>query len=793
MSGILQSIGRYQVHSVLGQGNMGTVYRAIDPNLKRTVAIKMIHARARTSGDDSFAFRDRFQREAQAISQLNHPNIIAIYDSGFHQSEPFIVMEFVEGMPLDQAIKQNYIRDIDHKLMVLRHIATGLDYAHSRDIIHRDIKPANILVTPEGTTKLVDFGLAKLADSKLTTTGEFLGTPSYAAPEQVVSGTVNTQTDLFSFAVLSYEMLCGHRPFPGDNINSILYHLVNSPPEFDFSRIQCEAPDAVRAVFDKALAKDPNLRYESAHQFVSDLELSLAHRRAAEATMALNQVVNVNTRPSKRGWLGIATLVTLLAICAVVLGLWRTGVITDLIAPQTTLEPITEAAPQVKDTELHDVGDPEIVDLENLETETDELDDEPEPDAEQMRLAEEQRHRLLQAQMVTELQQRFFNQVDARQLDEAELTLLKLESLGHDIQTERRILAKVTQPKLAPVKETKQPKTTVTFEDLQRRFTDHEAGGQIEDMERVLAQLHLAFPKDPRSSDMETRLNAMKRARTEKIVQARESFSYGISVRDLIQAREQFGNLIELDAATEDDRKAVDILEQDTYINSLNMRFLRISAGTFNMGNQTPVLGNDDNLHEVVISRDFMIAVHEVTQAQWQAVMGQNPSEFKGDHLPVHNVSWKDCQRFVSRLNELEGGTFYRLPTEAEWEYACRAGTASLYAPGDNLDPAQANFNSTRANRGKPLPVGSFKPNAWGLFDMHGNLWEWCEDIYAPYPSEKVVDPVVTKSLSPSPRVIRGGSYASDSGKCESGFRGVHLRARNNNKIGLRLVREIQR
>jgi formylglycine-generating enzyme required for sulfatase activity len=179
--------------------------------------------------------------------------------------------------------------------------------------------------------------------------------------------------------------------------------------------------------------------------------------------------------------------------------------------------------------------------------------------------------------------------------------------------------------------------------------------------------------------------------------------------------------------------------------------------------------------HRVTLTKGFWIGKYEVTQEQWQQVMGTNPSHFKNQSNPVENVSWEDCQRFVQTLNSRISGGGFRLPTSAEWEYACRAGTSTSFHYGDDLDASMANFNGELPYgngikgeyRGKTLPVGSFRPNAWGLYDMHGNASEWCEDGYVEYTLDSVTDPT-GPSTGSSSRAIRGGGWNSSARECTS-------------------------
>ena len=163
------------------------------------------------------------------------------------------------------------------------------------------------------------------------------------------------------------------------------------------------------------------------------------------------------------------------------------------------------------------------------------------------------------------------------------------------------------------------------------------------------------------------------------------------------------------------------------------------------------IMNNQGKQHEVTLTKPFCMGKHEVTQEQWEAVMGKNPSSTKGAKLPVTNVSWEDCQEFIKKLNAKTNGG-YRLPTEAEWEYACRAGTTTAYSYGDNLTKSDANIDGDSISA-----VGSYKPNAFGLYDMHGNVWEWCEDWYADYQAGAVTDP--KGPATGERRVLRGGSF----------------------------------
>jgi formylglycine-generating enzyme required for sulfatase activity len=212
---------------------------------------------------------------------------------------------------------------------------------------------------------------------------------------------------------------------------------------------------------------------------------------------------------------------------------------------------------------------------------------------------------------------------------------------------------------------------------------------------------------------------------------------------------------------------------------SVSMEFCYIPPGTF-------IMGEENAAHQVTLIKGFHLAKYLVTQAQWQAVMGENPSHFKGQDLPVETVSWEDCQKFVDRLNRMGGLFTYRLPTEAEWEYACRAGSTTGYCFGDDEGRLGEYAWYSANSDSKTHPVGKKKPNAWGLCDMHGNVWEWCQDWYSDYPNGPVTDP--TGPNNGSFRVMRGGSWNNNAGNCRSANRNNNSPDNRNNNNGFRLA-----
>ncbi len=216
--------------------------------------------------------------------------------------------------------------------------------------------------------------------------------------------------------------------------------------------------------------------------------------------------------------------------------------------------------------------------------------------------------------------------------------------------------------------------------------------------------------------------------------------------------------------------------------NGVKMQFVRIEAGDFLMGSPANEAGrgSDETQHRVTISKPFYMGVYEVTQGQYQAVTGRNPSRFKGDDLPVEQVSWHDAVAFCKTLSE-RTGLDVRLPTEAEWEYACRAGTTTAYHTGNTISKTDANYSGSRT-----IPVGSLKkPNPWSLHDMHGNVWEWCADWHGDYPNGAATDP--TGPANGTSRVLRGGSWYYVPGGLRAAYRGRTAPDDRGNYFGFRV------
>ena len=276
----IEKLGKYEIRRELGRGAMGIVYEGYDPLIKRSVALKTIRA-DQLSGENAETVVARFRREAQAAGRLSHPNIVSIYDFGEEEGVWYIAMEFVKGRELKDYFQANERFTTADMVRIMTKLLDALDYSHRRGVVHRDIKPANIILLPDGSVKVADFGIAHIETSNMTQVGTTLGTPAYMSPEQIMGLPVDGRSDLFSAGVILYQFLTGERPFSGTSTTTMRKVLEENP--LPPSRFNVQAPPAMDAVVRKALAKRPEERFQSAGEFAAALNAA-AHGEAGASS-----------------------------------------------------------------------------------------------------------------------------------------------------------------------------------------------------------------------------------------------------------------------------------------------------------------------------------------------------------------------------------------------------------------------------------------------------------------------------------------------------------------------------
>jgi serine/threonine-protein kinase len=343
-----QRIGKYEILGKLGQGAMGEVFRARDPVLSREVALKRI-----TAGlDADETVKKRFRREMEAAANLAHPNIITVFEAGLEGEQLFMAMELLDGVDLKHALGERRMT-LDEKVGVAVQICEGVAYAHSKDIVHRDLKPANIHILPTGKVKILDFGLARLSGSEMTTAGMVMGTPHYMSPEQVRGLKADARSDVFALGCLFYELLTGRRPFDAESMHGVLFKIMQEDP-VPVRVAEPGVPEPIAEVVAKALAKPPADRFASAAEMLSALRQarrslsgrSASHLGALPPASAARKPGerSASSRPGRSGapaprpagWKWVLPAIAL-ALALVAIGGW--GLRDRLIGPPATPSP----------------------------------------------------------------------------------------------------------------------------------------------------------------------------------------------------------------------------------------------------------------------------------------------------------------------------------------------------------------------------------------------------------------------------------------------------------------------
>lgn len=268
------TLGRYKVLKELGRGSMGIVYLGKDPTIQRFVAIKTMRLDEIDDTDKLQEVRARFFREAESTGRLSHPNIVTIYDAGEEENLGYIAMEMLQGTTLKYWSRKPNLIPVEKLIPILATVADAMDYAHQQGVVHRDIKPANIMLTSEDVVKIMDFGIAKIGTSSRTQTNIVLGTPVYMSPEQIAGKKVDGRSDIFSLAIVMFELLTGRPPFLADNVSALLFAIAHTPHP-SLTAVRPDLPPIVKDILDQALQKDPVHRYRRASDLAEELRACL--------------------------------------------------------------------------------------------------------------------------------------------------------------------------------------------------------------------------------------------------------------------------------------------------------------------------------------------------------------------------------------------------------------------------------------------------------------------------------------------------------------------------------------
>jgi len=750
---------RYELGEEIGSGGFATVYKALDKKLNRTVAIKKLHPE---KSDETTAAR--FRREALSIASLNHKNIVQVYDVGEDSAtrELFLVMEFVEGGTLKEFLKEKSKLTLKEALPLFKGIAQGLSYAHRKNLVHRDIKPANILLTDNLEPKIVDFGLAQAGrDSELSMSGYGMGTACYMPPEQRRDAkSVNHTADIYSLGKVLYEMVTGEMPDTLDPSE------IPPPPQLSEIIFKCTKPK-------------PEDRFFSVDELIRDLE-SIAPEtgdKVKKKVSSANQCPSCGTENEKEARFCEGCGTGLFRNCpecekedsvnkqfCIACGTDVDG----FIATQDILQKMEKYVSLKKWT--------------RVKKEYEQFD-------KSVRLPGEKGTELL-------------SQIENINVENSEV-LAKIANLEK----------KLPQAKIAfNNSEWQNVVDLLTDLPTTTEEVDSESSRLIKEKNALLAQANGHLPTSIKIVAMidgrevnATLTNGSQSWTTPKTVNLKEDGDYNFSA-EYIEGKKRYK--CKDSSITADwkglKEKRLDLqevkrpLDSETWVaelgNGVTMELLPVEPGSFDMGSKGFFSSTSEKpMHRVTLTKPFWIGKYEVTQKQYETVMRSNPSSFKGSDNPVEKVSWNDAMEFCKKLTDKEHASGrlpadykYTLPTEAQWEFAARGGIKSSgykYSGSDDLDRVGWHDDNSGS---KTHAVGQKAANALGLYDMSGNVYEWCSDWYGDYPLGSVVDP--TGASSGSFRVYRGGSWFDcGGGGCRSADRDWDAPTSANGILGFRL------
>ncbi len=837
-------IGPYRIVRRLGRGSFGLVFLAEDVRLARQVALKLL-ARA---GLESDRERALFEREAGIASRLDHPGICTVFDVGRHGIWTWIAMRYIPGETLAERLTAPSDRlTLREILTMIEKVARALDVAHETGVVHRDVKPGNIMVTPDGEPIVVDFGLARdrsIGAPTLTLSGEATGTPAYMSPEQIDSarGVVDHRTDVWSLGVTLYEAVTGERPFDSPTQAGLFRAILDSEPPAPVRDRKRVGRD-LAIIIQTALAKDRERRYESAAGFADDLRRLMTHEPIRARPMGL---ASRTFRWARRNRLVAALLV-------VVTGLFIGGIATTaalLARARTNLEDWERLADGRKLEELERIARDELVPIVPEKADAMEpwlaaaralvarLDDHRQalesmrrrarPETESTRLREERRREQPRADLkILDLA------IENLRLHRANVervfgTPESRRSADQLLKNRLRVLAQRRAAAAANIA----ARTVFDFDD-DRDQLQHD---RLADLIAGLERFAFGGPGVPSLlANVEDRLATARGLRARTIDSHREAWNAAIDrvsrnplYRGLI-LREQVGLIpIGCDPSTtleefvdgrmgaiptRDERRQFRVESETAIV------FVLLPGGTLTQGAQrdrptSPQFDPASTADEIPLTTvpldPFFIGKFEVTQGQWMRWLDDLPSGYEvgasegGEVVdlrhPVESVSWHDCTYILRAYG-------FSLPTEAQWEYACRAGTGTPYfCREDELfrfaNLADMTFDRVVQSRGYKTeawddgrylhaPVGVFRANGFGLHDILGNVSEWCLDCYGNYAEPARRGDGLRDGADKRYRAVRGSSWIGSAAHARSASRNRTEPGSRGVSIGLRVARAL--
>ena len=843
-------LGGYRIVRKLGQGGMGAVFEATQVKLGRRVALKVLLRQSHADPADL----ERFRREARSAAALDHPNIVHVHDIGEDLGYHFFAMELVDGESLSQRLTREGRLSVAETLDIAIPLTEALCYAAKHKIIHRDIKPGNILLTQDGQVKLADLGLAKdiRGDSNLTRTSAGIGTPYYMSPEQARDARqVDHRADIYSLGITLFHLLTGKIPFQGAGAwATVLAHAKKALPTGQ--EMGVPLPDAVEAVLRRMCAKKPEDRYQDYEPLLADLRMLQPQTGPAARPLTgpelqkgpphvdghppvLSRLHSLLALPARPGAIAACVVVAILALAFQAYVLFGPGPARPDSAPRLLHRDGGRATQPPDHTTSTTVPAPGLRPQGSGETRA-------KVAAEVERVSKSERQAL----------QTLSEEVDSAPAREpGEIKAEEVEALSRIVARVKRLVGTVTEQgrrkadelrgrieQAAERSRQEQERAVKQYEGRVSGFLASNAGPMTWD--KAVEAAHLVAEGESLSNrvTVETRKTiAQVLGRLDKRLTA---FTKGAAIpRWLLThfglpggGKDTHGNM---------PRKGYDEttgLPLEIAHKATGLSFALIPAGTFLMGSPKDEAGRrtvavldpearklvavakpkktasldlnrpervprdlEGPRHAVRLTKPFYMGKYELTNRDLAGVLPRVPSMFRRDDHPADSVSHLDAEQYVKKLNEKNGADLFSLPTEAQWEHACRAGTNSRFYFGEDLEESTIGRHAWHnGNSGSHShPVGEKRPNAWGLHDMHGNVSEWCLDAFRFYPDDEEVDPTgpldpLRQGTSPaaSPwsgnHVARGGSWFDVPADCRSASRAQKSAGSRCAYIGFRIA-----
>lgn len=766
----------YRIVRKIAQGGMSTVYLAIQISVGRVVALKVMSPHLTSDP----AFSERFQREATIVGQLSHPNIVAIYDIGKDGDYNYIAMDYLPGGSVHDRMISGLTAD--EALRITKEIASALDHAHERGYIHRDIKPENILFREDGSAVLTDFGVAKTAIgvSRMTHVGTVVGTPHYMSPEQTRGQPVDAKSDIYSLGVLFYEMLTGTLPYQGEDAVAIALKHISAP----IPRLPVHF-QIYQNFLDALLAKDPTQRLQTGREIVQAIEQIELSTRTPYIT---------NTTAEH---LGVGALIKALYAASVNAIRWRFSRVKRLRwSKDQGFYYATANTGSIYGAEYTPAN---FVTRIQQQTRVNPA------------IFQRQIQKLVMIACIAFLACWFIASALATykfQANQSKNVFAKIITLPHRLigtassttsaapsSSRSSMSAVASSPSVALASTAQQTSSQAMVS------TSSEISSSSSSETPTFALTFKATPEKVKIKLLGTPLKYTSgvklpagKYRAEFSAEGFKTKLLNFEIKD--KPIEQTVALEEAIPEVVMPGGPISILVKGA------PELLKIPAGSV-------IIGNNSNAHTspahlVTVSKAFAMSKFEITFEEYDQFATDTNRPLPGDNgwgrgtRPVMHVSWGDAQSYVEWLSKKTGRKF-RLPTEAEWEYASRAGSNAAFWWGDNEADAKGKANCRRGCfssysglfGSKTAPVGKFSPNEFGLYDMAGNVSEWTQDCYkenyesAPNTSKAV------EEKNCAARVIRGGSTKDNVQHLTNFARDSVPTGFMNETLGIRIVMEI--